>query len=138
MYHTVGFDNSPTYKQGALWDKFGNCWFEVFGQPLWTWSDILDLRTGGREGGGGKVGEGWYLWLLRDIKAGVSGSDTDKPLGWRCGRGGVGWTTHRWNQFSLVQSTQNRHSPSGPHSGCGPLVRSVDSYLDYIFLIRNN
>ena len=25
----------------------------------------------------------WYLWLLRDVKAGVSGSDADEPLGWR-------------------------------------------------------
>ncbi len=24
-----------------------------------------------------------YLWLLRDVKAGVSGSDADEPLGWR-------------------------------------------------------
>lgn len=23
------------------------------------------------------------LWLLRDVKAGVSGSDADEPLGWR-------------------------------------------------------
>lgn len=30
------------------------------------------------------------LWLLRDVKAGISGSNTDEPLGWRRGRGGVG------------------------------------------------
>lgn len=39
---------------------------------------------------GGWMGEGPLeslsqvpLWLLRDVKAGVSGSDADEPLGWR-------------------------------------------------------
>lgn len=32
---------------------------------------------------------GSYLWLLRDVEAGVSGPDADEPLGWRCGGGGV-------------------------------------------------
>lgn len=30
------------------------------------------------------------LWLLRDVKAGVSGSNTDEPLSWRCGGSRVG------------------------------------------------
>lgn len=37
---------------------------------------------------------GSYLWLLRDVEAGVSGSDADEPLSWRCGGGGVRCTEH--------------------------------------------
>lgn len=35
-----------------------------------------------------------YLWLLRDVKAGVPRSDADEPLSWRRGGGGVGCTTN--------------------------------------------
>lgn len=62
--------------------------------------------TAGVKGGGGDYSDLSYrwvegagpleslsqvpLWLLRDVKAGISGSDADEPLGWRRGRGGVG------------------------------------------------
>lgn len=32
-----------------------------------------------------------YLWLLRDVKAGVPRPDADEPLSWRRGGGGVGY-----------------------------------------------